>query len=387
MFRDRFFVRVLMSLAICEWALAFRTSTAPAEQPTPHVTLEALVAIIRAREERVQSALFKWTEQRFDAKGSWNRSGLPFPNAPEGQPVPAEDITYASQRTFSFDGEKMRHFVTENTPDVSGEFFETAHLATFDGEFSRMLDHPTRKKAFHYGRIYPRERMNNELHNLIFEPLLQCYRLFRPSTGLLNSENYGIETSDALIAETPCVVVAELGSATRSLKNVFWVDPARDFLILRYALQTGDGPIQRQTDFSYVQDTEHGWVPSGWRIMKYEPDGALIMSITAAVIEYKLNLELPPTEFAIEFPVGTYVDDLRDGTNYIQRADGSQRTVTPAERSVSYERLRDSESGAAVPLPAISSRRVWLIAANLIVLVVIVAFLIWRRRHVRNLKR
>src|SRR4029077_13789205 len=151
MFSHGCYVRELLFVSMCCFPFTIPLSTALAQSESP-VTIDSLVKGIRAREERVRSATFKWTEKRFDGKGSWSRTGLPFANILEGQPIPADDLTYQSKRTFSFDGEKTRHFVTENTPDFSGEFFETENVTTFDGKFCRSLDAPNRQRTFHSGR-------------------------------------------------------------------------------------------------------------------------------------------------------------------------------------------------------------------------------------------
>jgi len=382
MFPIRLFVRALQ--VVCVSALPFASFLAMARaQPNSTITMDAVVKRIQGREARVQSARFAWTEERFDAKGSWARPMVPGGKNDNPQVTPSTDLTYETKRVFSFDGEKTRTLASGNTPDFSGDFVQTEHLATFDGEFSRALDSPNLQRDFFSGRIYARDQANNELHDLVLEPLFQCYRMFHSERGLLNAQDLAIETADAIINDTPCIVVAEIGSATRATRRMYWLDPARDFVIQRFTLQKADGPIQRQTDFSYKQDSQNEWVPSAWKIQKYATDGTLALSITATVTEYDLNPKFPPTHFTIDFPANAFVDDLRDDTMYIERADGSRRQITRADNNATYEQLRDSEPKDALDRQP-GHRSYWLIAMNVAAILILVLYVAWRNRTART---
>ena len=52
--------------------------------------------------------------------------------------------------------------------------------------------------------------------------------------------------------------------------------------------------------------------------------------------------------FELEFPAGTWVQDLATGEHYIQRTGGNKRMILPEERG-SYKELLATETGELVP--------------------------------------
>lgn len=77
-------------------------------------------------------------------------------------------------------------------------------------------------------------------------------------------------------------------------------------------------------------------VVSGWKISKFGEDGAVISTVESVVTNAEFNLSLDRSEFTIDFPAGTYVDNLAGPQNYI--------VVVMAQRDLSQEGSENDKS-------------------------------------------
>ena len=68
-------------------------------------------------------------------------------------------------------------------------------------------------------------------------------------------------------------------------------------------------------------------------------------SVSGEMLAYSINTIVDTDTFKFDFPVGTLVTDSRAGeARYIVREGGGRRVVLPAEVSLSYQQLLDSET-------------------------------------------
>jgi beta-lactamase regulating signal transducer with metallopeptidase domain len=81
----------------------------------------------------------------------------------------------------------------------------------------------------------------------------------------------------------------------------YWVDPARDYLVLREHTMSGGRDIAH-IDFSYHLDSTAGWVPDGWTQNELSQYGCFVCSRTSKVSQYAVNEPLPASTFQIKFP-------------------------------------------------------------------------------------
>jgi len=125
-------------------------------------------------------------------------------------------------------------------------------------------------------------------------------RLTRLDPGRLQ-----VVARDAKIDRANCVIVRQEWS------RYYWLDPARDFIVLRKQV-VESGADQSRADFSYRQDANFGWVPTGWREIRvgwnYEPDNSV--EDTVLTLTLRFDGSIPPARFAVEIPAGAYVEDF-----------------------------------------------------------------------------
>jgi hypothetical protein len=137
-----------------------------------------------------------------------------------------------------------------------------------------------------------------------------------------------------------------------------YLDPNQDFVVRRIQ-DASPNRLSRQYEIQYRQDGAKRWVPVAWQYKDYSPDGELRGTITVDVTRMRINEPVPPGEFEIKFPEGTWVHDQRDEKNYQVQADGSLRE---------YDRV----TGAEVSVPIVPVARwyqnKWLLVGGAIVL-------------------
>ena len=171
-------------------------------------------------------------------------------------------------------------------------------------------------------------RENADSNNRYLLPLLIHFRPFDQGVADLTDAEYIAEAGT--IGKTKCAIVRYKAAGGRF---ECWVDPARDYLVMRILIKT------TRTDISYARNKVVGWIPQSWSIRVIHSDGTLRKSKKATV---RTNLTLinsgvKKSDFDIVFPDATYVTDRSkaEKVSYIARANGAHRVITREERSAS----------------------------------------------------
>ena len=119
----------------------------------------------------------------------------------------------------------------------------------------------------------------------------------------------------------------------QSPRMTLWLDPRRDFVVAKL-LKYGEGPGM-SCDISYKEDESHFWVPVEWTtVVIWQRDNKPRRTV-AKVTDYKVNTDIPRLAFQFDFPVDTYVSDLKSQNreDYIVRPGGKKRLITKVEIS------------------------------------------------------
>lgn len=90
--------------------------------------------------------------------------------------------------------------------------------------------------------------------------------------------------------------------------SIWWLDPEREYSIVRYESRSAAGNTQTQVDFSSTLDRRHGWVPTRWVIRRFQPDGTVASTVTAQVTDHEINPEFDEDAFRLIFPPGTHMN-------------------------------------------------------------------------------
>jgi hypothetical protein len=319
-------------------------------------------------QQSIESAKFTWIERTTVPKGAVKRAGKsPRAKATDTRTFPSEDQTLEVPGTLILDGHRWRYISHSYVADdATGKLVPQACDTVYDSEVARAYMPPATGGP-PLGDISRCKRSDYPRLNSARPPFL----IFRSlALGIVQPEDCVLASGLGFIGDRPCRILLE---GPRSSQWSYWVDPARDYIILR-AILSADGKDGWKIDFSYTHDQAHGWVLSGWNSVQLDEEGRLRSAFNATVTHWQINTPLDPTAFVLEFPPGTLVtdstkpSDLGDHTQYLVLEGGTIRPIHLADRGKSYPELL-----AGTPL-----FRSWSVVIACIVCLMCLSILVWR---------
>jgi hypothetical protein len=343
------------------------------------VTVERVADAWAKYQQHIVSAKFTWTERTLVAKDSFQVFGdLPS----NGQPIavsnfPNEDTAFQGLNTLTIEGDHWRYESQIPVLDSSRNLVLQNTVNVSKGGISKSYMLPG-------GRDVPSGAISEAKPSDVprinaARPLFLIFRSL--GVGLFNPQEYVIAPMVGSIDDRPCTI---LQTEPTSSRWSLWVDPARDYSILRYTLAS-EGKVLLTADIAYNHSDEHGWVPKGWTIVNVDRNGKLKQSITAVVTKWQINDAIDPNEFELEFPPGTSVQDFRkqiDGhtTHYIVPVNEEKGQITRPNRDMAPEpRLPNATAEAPMPHERTTSWT-WSIVLIAAVLLTCLAIVTWRKR-------
>lgn len=311
-------------------------------------TLDEIVEAWRSREQRTRTAKFEWTESETVAAGS-----MPPPLMGDlPSPGPPEDVTLQRKVALTLDADMLRYeyegpqWVVNRQQFLPRRYlyvFDTKQGTTYFGDDLREV-----RRFNPVGFITGPERMGEFNNWRLLAVLLHC-RACDPKLVRFDPAAYRVSSKLGAVGERQCVILEPKEQSLRPTS--YWVDPERDFAVLRVE-QSFEGKPVDKLDVSYKRDRLAGWVPWSWKEVNVaDKTCELRYQYSATVTKYEVNSSIPASEFQFNFPPETEVVDTRDGTHYIVRPGDAKRIVTPRERDagVPYEVLLATESGEGLP--------------------------------------
>jgi hypothetical protein len=262
---------------------------------------------------------------------------------PSDRVEPPEDTTNVISRSFAFDGERMRYAWKGAVWHFELERFDTVdHQSAFDGTASKTLAY--------YGGIgqdYPQGAvvddsgmLNRTLWNL--KPIVLAYRPLDSTLVWFEEGELRITMTGVAVDDRPCVVLESHGPRR---EVTLWVDPSRDFHVVRYEYAER-GNLKSHFEVRYHHAGADGWVPERWEHLTVGPGRKPAMLWSGSVDRFAINPAIDISEFQIEFPVGALVWDGRTNQSFLVREDGA-RPILPEEMDAGtkYEDLMATEPG------------------------------------------
>jgi hypothetical protein len=142
-----------------------------------------------------------------------------------------------------------------------------------------------------------RSTANVDAQNLDTRPILLTFRPLDPAMGHLLIDR-AITNLARTFYRGRSIFVLEERHDPSGWKTVLWIDPEREFTILRITVLAEQRKIV-DVDIDYRQDQRWGWIPSGWRISEMLADGRMRHISTATVSSYNINTTIQPQHFTI----------------------------------------------------------------------------------------
>lgn len=329
----------------------------PVSVKAADVDLPGILKVWRARQDRTRSIEFEWTERTITPKGHFSKlqqRAVPpalRKNEPEGV-NPPEDLVYDRPVKLLLDGERLRYSY-ENKMWLPKEkrYVIDSHTSTFDGETSLNYHGPDGLSSFPTAAIYA-EKWNSDAGIYHQRALLMAFRPFDFRMSRIDTRNLRLLEEQPFVEGRKCIVLEQTPARSES-RQLFYVDPERDFTILRFT-DENRSRLECKIDINYALDKKAGWIPDRWSLVWELAKEAGPESLTAKVDSYAINPVLDVERFRVQFPAGTWVDDARvtPSSMYLVKEDGKTRPIPRGEASATYEQLWNSEAGEAFLPPS-----------------------------------
>jgi hypothetical protein len=134
---------------------------------------------------------------------------------------------------------------------------------------------------------------------------------------------FRVLAENALVDGLRCIEL-EHANGGGTLVEKYWVDPARDDVIVAYELRYGrqeNAWARMAISIQYRRDRVQGWIPASWTVKQ----GREISENT--VTKFTIDEKFPAETFALKTPPGTVVFDQKNLEKYRVANDGSKSDV------------------------------------------------------------
>lgn len=307
---------------------------------TPAPRIEDIRAAWEDRATKVRSCTFEWSQEVLtvkggDSDGRVGRDGKPIATAPP------EDHRYTSPCHLHLDGDKLAFQFTRRF--WSADERRYANIPTelkYDGANQLFLNLPGYTQ-WPDALVRPSGRGPDLPSHVL--PLLRAVRGTRPVFRGEDLDEFEVTGAVTTIAGRRVHELTARGGPSHTERHL-WIDPARGHVLVRYVLGPAGRP-RHQIDIQYQPDSVVGFIPVSWKEVETSVEsGRVICTIGAKVSNYRINPELPGSEFRFDLPTGTrVVDETGKGPRrYITLHDGGKRVIRPDEVSKSYQELLDT---------------------------------------------
>jgi hypothetical protein len=182
--------------------------------------------------------------------------------------VPALDVAFDSTGRLLLDGVKACW--SKETQEMSwttGKYGPLSQTVVFDGKVEKCF----RKMSPGLGWDTPNGPLSHGRISLVLKsqflrtspltPLLMAFRPMVKEIRMFDLDTFKVTGRKDVLSGVSCIELSTGPEGTPGAR--FWVDPARDYVIVR-VLTVGGPKLMEKTDIRYRQDASIGWVPESW---------------------------------------------------------------------------------------------------------------------------
>ncbi|MHB1426674.1 MAG: LolA-like protein [Gemmataceae bacterium] len=315
------------------------------------VTLDRIIKAWQARQDRVKSARISWKERRTEPKGSIS-SSMPRIvrrrlQLEDDAIIPPTDTTVEFAVSIHFHEAKVRYaYEGQEWSDNIKGYRNIKYTSVFDGVEAKDL-HPEGVGyatwpigVIRDGSTYRDAQMFR------VRPVLFTFRPLVPEIRPFDIGSMTVTTGRVMIDGRSCVELERRAPGTGT--SVFlWLDPARDFVIVRQRIIERVQTVN-QINIQYRADTASGWTPSGWTIVNHIASGHLYDAAECTVTDSEFNVEVDPSLFTLSFPPGSRVQDQKRKEDWVIKLNGEKRPLVREDRGATHDQIINSNPGEAL---------------------------------------
>ena len=133
-------------------------------------------------------------------------------------------------------------------------------IYTFNGKLA-MYFHPPGVVNYPKGGI--KKEPDDIVKNVNTWPLLMTFRM-KEQNPIIDLNTYSLIGRRGNVDGRECLIIEAASTKTKTTTWI-WLDPLRDFIVLRHAF-LNEGTITQKIDIHYAEHHAQGWIPSGWEI-------------------------------------------------------------------------------------------------------------------------
>jgi hypothetical protein len=176
--------------------------------------------------------------------------------------------------------------------------------------------------------------------NAMTAPILLALRPSRLEKDSL-PENFRLVSERAIAENIHCVKIRQY-SKHGALLATYWVDPARDDVVV--VMEPFRGDRVQSISLNYQKNNRYGWIPSGWTVHNSDASSSTHKARDAAfkIVKHTINERFPPEQFVPGFPPGTVVFDEGALEEYGVAEDGSKGPCSSPDQARLSEKIHEA---------------------------------------------
>ena len=219
---------------------------------------------------------------------------------------------------------------TESFRKLNGGIEKTPQLSigVFDGQAARSM---TGKTRMAHGIV---SSSRSDLEFRLDPRNVTTHYFFKPVSSMLEKRGADIVEETMWDGRPVIVIETKPHEGEDRRKSRFYVDPDRNFTVVRRAVAVQYPPHERWMEYTRIEGFDHKevypgvWLPSRVVHESFDPtvehavngsEPPLSWRWNVKLSHWKVNAELPPSTFALEFSPGVYVNDRVTGQSYQAR--------------------------------------------------------------------
>lgn len=289
-------------------------------QDTDEAFLEQVRAAWEAREERVRSFVVDWVEQRTIPKG---QDGIDR----DGKPLPTKDTTFPIMHRMSCEGRRVRLTRSGVRFDIDHEkYVHKDYICVFDGDERRELFESEFNRK-HPGGFLNRRRFFDDGTYLAIQPPLLLYRPLAGELGAIQLADWRMTPDRRSASGVLCRVVER--TRGDGATDQAWIEDGGEFRVCRRQLSV-KGTVFEDLSLNYAGKQQDEPLCRSW-VHVTRDSGKVIQTNVVPQPLTQINVSVPESDFAYQFPVGTVVNYENENRYAVAREDGSLRPITGGE--------------------------------------------------------